>query len=81
MLTPAERRVLTLAEEGCSIKEIAERPRLSVNTVKTRLQSIFSKFGTEPDGGGAGAAAQTRPGSFADGRSARWRRPRKMRSA
>ena len=44
-LTRRERDVLFLLVEGAGRKEIAERLRLSANTVRTHLHSLMVKFG------------------------------------
>ncbi len=44
-LTPREREVLFLLVEGAGRKEIAARLQLSVNTVRTHLQSLMAKLG------------------------------------
>jgi two-component system nitrate/nitrite response regulator NarL len=44
-LTGRERQVLTLLAEGCPSAEIAERMRISRNTVRTHVQSILAKLG------------------------------------
>ncbi len=44
-LTPAERRVVELAAEGLSNKEIAEALFVSVHTVETHLSHAYSKLG------------------------------------
>jgi DNA-binding NarL/FixJ family response regulator len=45
VLTPRERDVLFLLVEGAGRKEVAERLRLSANTVRTHLQSLMAKLG------------------------------------
>jgi DNA-binding CsgD family transcriptional regulator len=44
-LTPTERRVLELAADGLSNKEIAQQLFVSVNTVETHLSHAYSKLG------------------------------------
>jgi DNA-binding NarL/FixJ family response regulator len=44
-LTVQERRVFDLLREGRSNKEIAEEFSVSVSTVKSHVNSIFSKLG------------------------------------
>jgi two-component system, NarL family, nitrate/nitrite response regulator NarL len=43
-LTPRERAVLALAAEGCSTPQIATRLNVASATVKTHLQSIYTKL-------------------------------------
>ena len=45
VLTPRERDVLFHLVEGAGRKEVAERLRLSANTVRTHLQSVMAKLG------------------------------------
>jgi DNA-binding NarL/FixJ family response regulator len=58
-LTPAERRVMKLAEEGLPARVIAQRLYVSANTVETHLVSIYKKLGqrgpddTPPEAAGA----------------------------
>ena len=44
-LTPRERDVLLQVAEGADRKEAAERLHLSVNTVRTHMQSLMAKLG------------------------------------
>lgn len=44
-LSPQERRVLRLLAAGCSNPEIARELVVSVNTIKTQVQSIYYKLG------------------------------------
>src|SRR5262249_6229389 len=44
-LTPREREVVALAAKGHSNKAIAERMKISDNTVRHHLTSIFAKLG------------------------------------
>ena len=44
-LTARERDIATLAAQGESSKEIAERLFLSVRTVNNHLQNVYSKLG------------------------------------
>jgi len=44
-LSPAEERVASLAGEGWSDREIAERLNISTHTVETHLQHIYRKLG------------------------------------
>lgn len=44
-LTEREREVLTLLDEGCTQKEIAQRLYLSPNTVRRHLQNVYEKLG------------------------------------
>ncbi|MFN8224398.1 MAG: LuxR C-terminal-related transcriptional regulator [Gaiellales bacterium] len=44
-LTPTERRVVELAAEGCSNKEIAQALVVTVNTVETHLSHAYAKLG------------------------------------
>jgi len=44
-LTPAERRVATLAAEGCGNREIAQQLFVSRRTVETHLTHVFQKLG------------------------------------
>lgn len=44
-LTPREHAVLALAAEGCSTPQIARRLNVAAATVKTHLQSIYTKLG------------------------------------
>jgi two-component system nitrate/nitrite response regulator NarL len=59
MLTPRERAVLSLAAEGLSTREIAGRLKVASATVKTHLQSIYTKLDV-PDRTSAVAAAMRR---------------------
>ena len=54
-LTPRERDVLFYLLEGAGCKEVTVRLRLSINTVRSHLQSLTAKFGvhsTARAGGG-----------------------------
>ncbi|MEV6842000.1 AAA family ATPase [Actinoplanes sp. NPDC051411] len=44
-LTPAERRVATLAAEGCANREIAQQLFVTRRTVETHLTHVFQKLG------------------------------------
>lgn len=44
-LTPREREVLLLLTEGAGRQEVADRLRLSSNTVRTHLRSLMTKLG------------------------------------
>lgn len=44
-LTAAEARVASLAHEGLSDREIADRLTLSINTIETHLQRVYRKLG------------------------------------
>lgn len=44
-LTPAERRVATLAARGCSNPEIAQQLYVTRRTVETHLTHVFQKLG------------------------------------
>ena len=44
-LTPRERDIATLAAQGVSSKDIADRLFLSVRTVNNHLQNVYSKLG------------------------------------
>lgn len=44
-LTDREREVLTLLDEGCTQKEIAQRLCLSSNTVRRHIQNAYEKLG------------------------------------
>jgi len=44
-LTPRERDVLIYLLEGAGCKEVAVRLQLSINTVRSHLQSLMAKFG------------------------------------
>lgn len=44
-LTRAEQEVVELVASGCSNREVAERRRVSVNTVGNQLAAIFGKLG------------------------------------
>jgi DNA-binding NarL/FixJ family response regulator len=57
-LTAREREVLFLLVEGAGPKEVAERLRLSANTVRTHLQSLMAKLGVHST---LEAVALTRP--------------------
>jgi LuxR family maltose regulon positive regulatory protein len=43
-LTEMERRVLSLAAEGCSNAQIAERTLTQLTTVKWHMHNIFAKL-------------------------------------
>lgn len=45
-VTNAEVEVIRMMVEGCKAKEIAQRRAASITTVRSQLQSIFSKTGT-----------------------------------
>lgn len=47
-LTEAERRGAYLIASGHTDKSAAQAPGISVNTVGTRLRSVYSKFGVQP---------------------------------
>jgi two-component system nitrate/nitrite response regulator NarL len=59
VLTPRERAVLALAAEGLSTSEIAARLSVASPTVKTHLQSIYTKLDV-PDRTSAVASAMRR---------------------
>jgi two-component system nitrate/nitrite response regulator NarL len=59
VLTPRERAVLALAAEGLSTREIAARLSVASATVKTHLQSIYTKLDV-PDRTSAVASAMRR---------------------
>jgi two-component system nitrate/nitrite response regulator NarL len=59
LLTPRERSVLALAAEGLSTSEIAARLSVASATVKTHLQSIYTKLDV-PDRTSAVASAMRR---------------------
>jgi two-component system nitrate/nitrite response regulator NarL len=59
VLTPREHGVLALAAEGLSTREIAARLNVASATVKTHLQSIYSKLEV-PDRTSAVASAMRR---------------------
>jgi two-component system nitrate/nitrite response regulator NarL len=59
MLSPRERAVLALAAEGLSTREIAARLSVASATVKTHLQSIYTKLDV-PDRTSAVASAMRR---------------------
>lgn len=44
-LTPREKEILLKISEGCSNKEIADSLFVSLSTVKTHTNKIFSKLG------------------------------------
>ena len=44
-LTPAERRVATLAANGCGNREIAQQLFVTRRTVETHLTHVFQKLG------------------------------------
>jgi DNA-binding NarL/FixJ family response regulator len=44
-LTPRELEVLTLAAQGLTGPEIAERLLLSAATIKTHLENLYAKMG------------------------------------
>ena len=44
-LTPAEQRIAALAASGASNAEIAAALYVSVNTVETHLQHVYTKLG------------------------------------
>jgi DNA-binding NarL/FixJ family response regulator len=44
-LTPAERRVASLAAEGLANKEIAQTLVVTVNTVEYHLRNVYAKLG------------------------------------
>jgi DNA-binding NarL/FixJ family response regulator len=44
-LTPRERKVLTCLAEAAGRQEVAERLRLSFNSVRTHLQNLMAKLG------------------------------------
>lgn len=43
-LTPREREIVEALAEGCQYKEIADRHRISLSTVRTHLQHIYGKL-------------------------------------
>lgn len=44
-ITPAEARILRQLLDGHTIKEIHDRQKISVNTIKTHMKNLFSKLG------------------------------------
>jgi two-component system response regulator DevR len=44
ILSPQERRVLALVAEGLTNKEVAEKLKLSDNTIKNYLVTVFEKL-------------------------------------
>jgi DNA-binding CsgD family transcriptional regulator/PAS domain-containing protein len=46
-LTPAECRIGLLIADGFSLREISDNLRISRNTIKTHLSSVYSKTGTK----------------------------------
>lgn len=46
-LSPKEREVLEVLAEGCSNREVSDRLFISVETVKSHLNSIYSKLGVK----------------------------------
>lgn len=46
-LTPAETRVFELVAHGETIAEIADKLSVAVSTVRTHLQRVFEKTGTD----------------------------------
>jgi len=60
LLTPSERTVMRLAEEGFSVRRIAERLSISVNTVESHLRKIYERVGPHPDDTSPAAAAALR---------------------
>jgi DNA-binding CsgD family transcriptional regulator len=59
-LTPAERRVMKLAQEGLPARVIAQRRFVTANTVETHLRNIYRKLGRGPDDTPPEAAAAVR---------------------
>jgi DNA-binding CsgD family transcriptional regulator len=67
-LTPSERRVATMAAEGLSNREIAERSFVTVRTVEYHLQGAYKKLGINARtelGSALGLAAPEKTGSRA----------------
>ena len=56
-LTPAKRRVVELAANGASNKEIAQELFVSVHTVETHLTHAYAKLGVRSRGQLAGRIA------------------------
>ena len=56
-LTPGERRVVELAANGASNKEIAQALFVSVHTVETHLTHAYAKLGVRSRGQLAGRLA------------------------
>ncbi len=48
-LTARERTVMRRAEEGFSVRRIAERLSISVNTVESLLRKIYERVGPHTD--------------------------------
>lgn len=44
ILSPRERELLPLLAQGCTNEELAELLKLSPNTIKTHLKSLFAKL-------------------------------------
>ena len=66
-LTARERDIATLAAQGDSSKEIAERLFLSVRTVDNHLQNVYSKLGVSGRRQLSAALADLDVSSSADG--------------
>jgi DNA-binding CsgD family transcriptional regulator len=59
-LTPAEATVAQWIAEGRSISELAERRRISINTVRTQLRAVTTKLGVQRQAQVASLLARTK---------------------
>ncbi|MGQ0538423.1 MAG: LuxR C-terminal-related transcriptional regulator [Gemmatimonadaceae bacterium] len=57
-LTPREREILGMLADGLANKEIAARLHISSHTVKTYVESLLSKLGTDSRAGAVAAGAR-----------------------